>query len=166
EDRPVGLLVEVSLPAVAGGLVEPDGDRMPVLVGLRDDHRPAGTDSDRTPISAVGVPLTGQVSGAVRNRASSTHGGSPPTGVRVDGIGPSRSRGAAATGSRRSSRGKSEHRAVAGEAERRAPLPCRSDEEAGVRLISSELLCILLALGCARRSPLLAGLARVVVIAE
>src|SRR5690606_234208 len=79
EDRPVGLLVEVSLPAVAGGLVEPDGDRMPVLVGLRDDHRPASADSDRTPISAVGVPLTGQVSGAVRNRASSTHGGSPPT---------------------------------------------------------------------------------------
>src|SRR5690606_32300870 len=86
---------------------------------------------------------------------SSAHAGHLLQGIRVDGIGPSRSRGAAATGSRRSSRGKSEHRAVAGEAERRAPLPCRSDEEAGVRLISSELLCILLALGCDRRSPLL-----------
>src|SRR5690606_14665891 len=43
----------------------------------------------------------------------------------------------------------------AGEAERRAPQPCRSDEKAGVRLISSELLCILLSLGRDRRSPLL-----------
>src|SRR5690606_13079622 len=92
--------------------------------------------------------------------------GSPPTGVRVEGMGPSRSWGVAATGSRRSSQGSGERRAVAGEAERRAPLPCRSDEEAGVGLISSELLCILLALGCDRRSPLLAGLALVVVTAE
>src|SRR5690606_26374452 len=54
----------------------------------------------------------------------------------------------------------------AGEAERRAPRPCRSDEKAGVWLVSSELLCILLSLGCDRRSPLLAGLALVVVSAE
>src|SRR5690606_40378022 len=71
EDRPVGLLVEVGLPAVAGGLVEPGGNRMPVLVRLRDDDRPAGADGDRTPDSAVGVPLARQISGAVRNRASS-----------------------------------------------------------------------------------------------
>src|SRR5690606_22460786 len=154
-------LVEVGLPAVAGGLVEPDSDRMPVLVRLRDDHRPAGADSDRTPVSAARGPLARQISGAVRNRASSAHAGHLLRGVRVDGMGPVTQLGSGCYGLSTLQPGKWRASSGAGEAERRAPQPCRSDEKARVRLISSELLCILLSLGCNRRSPLLAGVATV-----
>src|SRR5690606_22914089 len=165
EDRPVGLLVEVGLPAVAGGLVEPGGDRMPVLVRLRDDHRPAGADSDRTPVSAVGVPLTGQVSGAVRNRASSAHAGHLL-------------RGSGWTEWARHAAGEWLLRALdapAGEVAsvergRGGGEECastlQSDDEPGVWLVSSELLGVLLAEGREGGPTFTAGLAPMMLATE
>src|SRR5690606_37038628 len=129
--RPVGLLVEVGLPAVAGGLVEPGGNRMPVLVRLRDDHRPAGADSDRAPVSAVGVPLTGQISGAARNRASSAHAGHLLRWGQGGRNGPVTQLGSGCYGLSTLQPGKWRASSGAGEAERSAPRPCNQTMSPG-----------------------------------